>query len=36
MNENNITDVPKTLYYVGEILNLLLVFDPVSAEIQRL
>ena len=36
MNEQNITDVPKTLYYVGEILNLLLVFDPVSAEIQRL
>jgi len=33
MNENNITDVPKTLYYAGEILNMLLVFDPVHADL---
>ena len=36
MNEQNITVIPKTLYYVGEILNLILVFDPVNPEIQRL
>ena len=36
MGKNNVTDVPKTLYYCGEILNMLLVFDPVSADLQRL
>ena len=36
MNENNITDIPKTLYYAGEILNMLLVFDPVHADLQKL
>ena len=36
MNEKNITDIPKTLYYVGEILNMILVFDPVNTDLQRL
>ena len=36
MNENNITDIPKTLYYCGEIINMLLVFDPVNADLSRL
>lgn len=36
MNENNQTDIPKTLYYAGEMLNMLLVFDPVTSDLQRL
>lgn len=36
MNENNVTDIPKTLYYCGEIINMLLVFDPVNADLSRL
>jgi len=36
MGKENITDVPKTLYYCGEILNMLLVFDPVSDDLSRL
>jgi hypothetical protein len=35
MGKENITDVPKTLYYCGEILNMLLVFDPVSDDLSR-
>lgn len=36
MGENNVTDVPKTLYYAGELLNMLLVFDPISSDLNRL
>lgn len=35
MGKQNITDVPKTLYYCGEIVNLLLVFDPVSDDLTK-
>lgn len=35
MGKQNITDIPKTLYYCGEILNMLLVFDPVSDDLTK-
>jgi hypothetical protein len=36
MGKENTTDVPRTLYYAGEIINMILVFDPISADLQKL